>query len=1001
MSRSMAVKYFFLLVLVMGLAVVALAQDSADTKFSFQGCRNDGSITLPNPNPPYAGQFICPDTAYTGGELGKGWNELDLVPYRLTASTGKKPISPYSVTIAAGYLTNHDDPGYDIISVPTLNASLSDSSCTALSAGAQTIGPSVTNGQGGDQNTIFRNLTISQAANSTCVYDWYQRLAIGSHLNPGASLHSYFFDKSFQNDNYQGHNSDVPIMLEESAGFSVSKTMNAVENTDHDWTVTKTAPSQVMFPNVCSLNQTSSPIQVTVSWQLLPADPFNISVSSTVAVSNNTHRPLNVSVTDNIYSGSGQTNQIGTETGSVNNLAPNTQGVNVPLSPSSLTSPIGPTEFNDVVSATFTDPVVGDTFPGSAAASTGVSDNGGQVYDLASTINDAESLTGSLLAFSTDSFSPAIGAFDNSYVAGTQTTGPVSWTSNSQSGNGSVTFDKTIYFTGGVGVLTSGDLADTATLTGSDYATTGLQRTFSADVKIVTDARVALTIQKNVDFAPATGSQTFNFHVKTSATATNDVTTAIVTFNWPTDGTSKSVVVPDLAAGTYFVTEDPATGWTYDAANSTPQTTITLPSCGGNVVIANKRQAQDLTLVVSATPQFTRTFKWTIQKGANKTLINNPSPVAHVVVGETGFVDSGWQLSGVATVTNPNDWESIPVVLGDSVTGAGSCSFTGSSSLTVGPGQSVPLAYVCTYPAFPSPPSGTDTATATWDKTTYFTPDGSATDSANFTFTGPTHSVNQTVTLTESFNGQPPVALGTLTGTLVKPWATQAFFESPTLNFPASGCVDEPNLSALPPTTLTSSETITLCTSIKSGAKSAGFWALYQGRGLILHGASTAGVCNAGTWLRNDAPFQDLSPTASCSQVQSYVTGVFSASSSSVLAELKMQALATALNVYFSDPSLGGNTISAPAPIGNYSVDLTHVCVMKDSSGTGAGTCTGTVGSSSNAFSGATQLTVSQMLATSSGLSNACGTVWYSNSTTQALAKNAFDAVNNQKAMAP
>ncbi len=980
MSRSMAVKYFFLLVLVMGLAVVALAQDSADTKFSFQGCRNDGSITLPNPNPPYAGQFICPDTAYTGGELGKGWNELDLVPY---------------------HLTSHGDPGYDIISVPTLNASLSDGSCTALSAGAQTIGPSVTNGQGGDQQTIFRNLTISQAANSTCVYDWYQRLAIGSHLNPGASLHSYFFDKSFQNDNYQGHNSDVPIMLGESAGFSVSKTMNAVENTDHDWTVTKTAPSQVMFPNVCSLSQTSSPIQVTVSWQLLPADPYNISVSSTVAVSNNTHRPLNVSVTDDIYSGSNQTNLIGTETGSVNNLAPNTQGVNVPLTPSSLTSPIGPTEFNDVVSATFTDPVVGDTFPGSAAASTAVSDSGGQVYDLASTINDAESLTGSLLAFSTDSFSPAIGAFDNSYVAGTQTTGPVSWTSNSQSGNGSVTFDKTIYFTGSVGVLTSGDLADTATLTGSDYATTGLQRTFSADVKIVTDARVALTIQKNVDFAPATGSQTFNFHVKTSATATNDVTTAIVTFNWPTDGTSKSVVVPDLAAGTYFVTEDPATGWTYDAANSTPQTTITLPSCGGTVVIANKRQAQDLTLVVSATPQFTRTFKWTIQKGANKTLINNPSPVAHVVVGETGFVDSGWQLSGVATVTNPNDWESIPVVLGDSVTGAGSCSFTGSSSLTVGPGQSVPLAYVCTYPAFPSPPSGTDTATATWDKTTYFTPDGSATDSANFTFTGPTHSVNQTVTLTESFNGQPPVALGTLTGTLVKPWATQAFFESPTLNFPASGCVDEPNLSALPPTTLTSSETITLCTSIKSGAKSAGFWALYQGRGLILHGASTAVVCNAGTWLRNDAPFQDLSPTASCAQVQSYVTGVFSASSSSVLAELKMQALATALNVYFSDPSLGGNTIGAPAPIGNYSVDLTHVCVMKDSSGTGAGTCAGTVGSSSNAFSGATQLTVSQMLATSSGLSNAGGTVWYSNSTTQALAKNAFDAINNQKAMAP
>src|SRR6202158_492479 len=157
MSRSMAAKYVFLLVLIVGMAGIAQAQDSSGINFSFQGCRNDGSITLPNPNPPYAGQFICPDTAYTGGELGKGWNELDLVPYRLTATTGKKPVSPYSVTIAAGDLTNSGNAGYDIISAPTLNASLSDASCTVPSAGPQTIGPSVTQGQGGDQQTIFRN----------------------------------------------------------------------------------------------------------------------------------------------------------------------------------------------------------------------------------------------------------------------------------------------------------------------------------------------------------------------------------------------------------------------------------------------------------------------------------------------------------------------------------------------------------------------------------------------------------------------------------------------------------------------------------------------------------------------------------------------------------------------------------------------------------------------------------------------------------------------------
>jgi hypothetical protein len=45
------------------------------------------------------------------------------------------------------------------------------------------------------------------------------------------------------------------------------------------------------------------------------------------------------------------------------------------------------------------------------------------------------------------------------------------------------------------------------------------------------------------------------------------------------------------------------------------------------------------------------------------------------------------------------------------------------------------------------------------------------------------------------------------------------------------------------------------------------------------------------------------------------------------------------------------------------------------------------VAASSNAFSGATQLTVRQMLATSSSFSNAGGTAWHSNSATPALAK--------------
>src|SRR5947209_6201212 len=37
--------------------------------FTLEGCRNDGTISLPNGS----GKYICPDAAYTTGNLGKNW----------------------------------------------------------------------------------------------------------------------------------------------------------------------------------------------------------------------------------------------------------------------------------------------------------------------------------------------------------------------------------------------------------------------------------------------------------------------------------------------------------------------------------------------------------------------------------------------------------------------------------------------------------------------------------------------------------------------------------------------------------------------------------------------------------------------------------------------------------------------------------------------------------------------------------------------------------------
>ncbi len=162
-----------------------------------------------------------------------------------------------------------------------------------------------------------------------------------------------------------------------------------------------------------------------------------------------------------------------------------------------------------------------------------------------------------------------------------------------------------------------------------------------------------------------------------------------------------------------------------------------------------------------------------------------------------------------------------------------------------------------------------------------------------------------------------------------------------------------------------------------------GFWQNKNGQGIISGSGSTAGVCNVATWLRQYAPFQDLSATASCSQTASYVFSIIKAANAggaTANAMVKGQMLATALDVYFSDSSLGGNKIGAPAPVGGVTVFLSNL------GGTNV----------SPAFGGATSMTVSQMLSYAASQSNAGGTVWYGNvKSVQVLAIFAFNYINN------
>lgn len=101
------------------------------------------------------------------------------------------------------------------------------------------------------------------------------------------------------------------------------------------------------------------------------------------------------------------------------------------------------------------------------------------------------------------------------------------------------------------------------------------------------------------------------------------------------------------------------------------------------------------------------------------------------------------------------------------------------------------------------------------------------------------------------------------------------------------------------------------------------------------------------------------------------------ASGSSMNAMLKPQMLATVLNVYFSDPALGGNKIGAPRLIGVV-IDLQVICQMNNLPG-GISSCTGTYWNVSSAFGGATTMTVSQMLTYAASKSNVGGSTWYAN----------------------
>src|SRR5215218_10259967 len=235
-----------LLALLLSLALAsnafAAGDPSSKINLDHMGCDRQAGETLPNAQ----GDFICQQ--YANGNLGKTWSELDLVPFRLTASNGGQASETFSIALAGDYKSG-GATGWDVLSALSVAGS-QPAGCAVVTSGPQTIS--------GDQSLIYRVVTITVPSGSSCQFDYYFRLALGAHLFPGSSLHSYVKQQNLSSLGNQTRQLPVKQILPQQ----LAKTMTAKQDQDVTWGITKTAPANVEFPDTCTAATRSAQAEI-------------------------------------------------------------------------------------------------------------------------------------------------------------------------------------------------------------------------------------------------------------------------------------------------------------------------------------------------------------------------------------------------------------------------------------------------------------------------------------------------------------------------------------------------------------------------------------------------------------------------------------------------------------------------------------------------------------------------------------------------------------------
>jgi hypothetical protein len=388
----------------------------------------------------------------------------------------------------------------------------------------------------------------------------------------------------------------IPVTAILPPGFT--KTQVSSQNATDVWTVNKqSTPASFNFPNTCSTSSTeptSEGVSTTINWNLTTTPTGDITVTANLNVMNNAHRPIDVSVSDQLYTGTDPTTGTAVQAPQVTAIPGLGAGASDSFTDTWTVASGTATSFSDLATASFFDPVENDQLLGTvpAQASSTVT-TAAPTSGATAVVTDAMTLSGSTdFAYSVDSISPSEGSVAP-YVLGTETTDPVTWTSPTLTGSGSVTIDQTVYV---VSPNTdSATLSDTATITPDGQ--TASQATSSSTV--TGNAAVSIEIQKTTTLA-LNHDNTFSFTATGTDSSGGSTSITIPAGSiGPVDGT-----ITGLNPGIAYTISEPG------VAPFPPQSkdvTVNLPNCSASVPWVN-----------TATPALAQVQKITAPTGSTQ-----------------------------------------------------------------------------------------------------------------------------------------------------------------------------------------------------------------------------------------------------------------------------------------------------------------------------------------------------------------------------------------------